>query len=132
MSLATDQTLNPGSPLNLGGVAADKVYNFIGYPTATSSLRRVASTALTAPDSLVISHRVIKEGAFTVDQHMVRLDEVFTDALLGAGKGSAWLVTKAPRGTTAWTTQLAKNQVGRVFAAWLASGNADKILNGEM
>lgn len=129
MSLATDQTLNPGS---YGGAAADKVYNLINAPTPTSTLRRVASTATTAPDRLTISHRLTKKGALQRDDHMIRIDEQFTDPILGSGDFSARLVIEVPRGTSVVTTQLVKNQVGRVIAAWMAAGQADKILNGEM
>lgn len=129
MSLATDQTLNPGS---YGGAAADKVYNLINAPTPTSTLRRVSSTATTAPDRLTISHRQSKKGSISRDDHLIRIDEQFNDPVMGSGDFSAWLSIQVPRGTSVVTAQLVKNQVGRVIAAWMASGNADKILNGEM
>lgn len=129
MSLAIDQTLNPGS---YGGVAADKVYNLINNPTPNSSLRRVASTAQTAPDRLTISHRNTKKGGVNYAGRMIRIDEQFSDPLLGAGDFSCRLVIDVPIGTSVVTTQLIKNQVGRVFAAWMVAGNADKILAGEM
>jgi hypothetical protein len=129
MSLAVDQTLNPGS---YGGTAGDKVYNYINQPTPQSTLRRVASTAGTAPDRLTVSHRQTKKGLVTTDEHLVRVDEQFNDPVLGSGDFSAWLVIKAPRGTSVVTTALIKSQVGRVIAAWMVAGNADKILNGEM
>lgn len=129
MSLATDQTLNPGS---YGGAAADKVYNFIAQINPGATLRRVSSTATTAPDRLTISHRVTKKGQLQRDDHMVRIDETLTDPVLGAVDFTARLVIEVPRGTSVVTTQLVKNQVGRVIAAWMAAGQADKILNGEM
>lgn len=129
MALATDQTLNPGS---YGGAAADKVYNLINSPTPGSTLRRVASTATTAPDRLTISHRQGKKGVIIRDEHLVRIDEQFNDPVMGTGDFSAWLSIQVPRGTSVVTVQMIKNQVGRVIAAWMAAGNADKILNGEM
>lgn len=124
MSLATDQTLNPGS---YGGAAADKVYTYVNAPTINSTLRRVASTATTAPDRLTVSHRLSKKGNIQRDDHLVRIDEQFNDPVLGSGDFSAWLSIQVPRGTSVVTTQLVKNQVGRVIAAWMASGHADKI-----
>lgn len=127
--LANDITLNPGS---YGGTAADKIYNLINQPTPSSTLRRVASTALTAPDRLTISHRQTKKNGITTDEHLIRIDEFFTDPVLGSGDFNAWLAIKVPRGTSVVTMALVKNQVGRVIAAWMAAGHADKILNGEM
>lgn len=129
MSLAIDQTLNPGS---YGGAAADKVYTYISQLNLGATLRRVASTAATAPDRLTISHRETKKGLLKRDDHMIRIDEQFNDPILGSGDFSCRLVIEVPRGTSVITTQLVKNQVGRVIAAWMAAGQADKILNGEM
>lgn len=129
MSLATDQTLNPGS---YGGTAGDKVYNLIGQLNSGSTLRRVASTATTEPDRLTISHRLAKKGTLNVDEHLIRIDETVISALSGAVDYSAWLVIKAPRGVTEVTVAKIKSQVGRVIHTWMTSGNADKILNGEM
>lgn len=127
--LANDITLNPGS---YGGTAGDKVYNLINQPTPSSTLRRVASTALTAPDRMTISHRQKKKGGITYDDHLIRLDEFFSDPVLGSGDFESHLVVSVPRGTSVVTLALVKSQVGRVIAAWMAAGHADKILNGEM
>lgn len=122
-------TLNPTS---FGGANTNKVYDLIAMgATNSSSTRRVAATATTKPETLAISHKEVKQGSYTADQHLVRLDTLITDPLLGPVQLSSWLVLKVPKGTTVVTLQEIKDQVGRLLALEQASGALDKILNGE-
>lgn len=128
--LANDITLNANTYI---GTAGDKVYNLVSFDSTSDSgtLRRVAATALTTPETLRISHRVIKKGNVTFDQHLVRLDETQQDPILGSLQGSSWFVSLVPRGSTVITPTTAKTLTGRLIHSLLASGHFDKILNGE-
>lgn len=126
--IANDLTLNPGS---YGGTAADLVFVLGGYPTSTSSLRRVTATALTEPNSLLISHQTVKRGDITYNRHLVRRDRVLIDTLKGNVKGSAWLTLEAPNGVTVWTPAVLKDLVGHLVSTYMGSGVMDKILAGE-
>jgi hypothetical protein len=126
---ATDITLNPTT---YGGTNANKVYSLIVGPTADGrALRRVASTATTTPDTLTVSHRESTQSGVLVDQHLVRIDEIQTDPVLGKVTLSAWMVIQVPRGTTIITTQLITDQIGRLIHFEQTSGNLAKILNSE-
>lgn len=126
--IASDLTLNPGS---YGGTNADLVFVLAGYPTPTSSIRRVTATAMTEPHSLIVSHQSVKRGSVIYDRHQIRLDRTLNSALNGPVKGSSWLVHEAPRGVSEWTPALMKDLIGRVTAAYMVSGVLDKILAGE-
>lgn len=126
--IANDLTLNPGP---YGGTAADLVFVLGGYPTSTSSLRRVTATALTEPNSLLISHQTVKRGDVTYNRHLVRRDRVLIDTLKGNVKGSAWLTLEAPNGVTVWTPAVLKDLVGHLVSTYMSSGVMDKILAGE-
>lgn len=91
----------------------------------------MAATAFTSPETLAINHRESVEGGVTYDQHLVRLDNVFTDPVKGQVKLSSWHVVKVPRGTSVVTNSVIKNCVGNTIHAILASGNLDKLLAGE-
>lgn len=125
--IANDLTLNPGS---YGGTAADLVFVLGGYPTPTSSVRRVSATALTEPNSLLISHQSVIRNSITYDRHLVRRDRVLIDTARNI-KGSAWLTIEAPRGVTAWTAGNVKDLVGHLVSCYMISGVMDKILAGE-
>jgi len=126
--LANDLTLNPGS---YGGVSANKIFNLAGYPTPTSSIRRVQATALTTPETVLISHQNVQRGGLTVDRHLVRHDVTLNDPLKGAVKASAWVTIEVPRGTTVFTNAVIKDMFGRLPSALLASGVMDAFLAGE-
>lgn len=128
--LANDLTLNPGS---YGGTAADKIYNLVSLDNSAGvgTLRRVASTATTAPETLKISHFTQKKGEVEYDQHMVRVDETQTDAVKGVVTASVWTVIRVPKGTTAITVSKVKDLLGRNIACLMAAGATDKVLNGE-
>jgi hypothetical protein len=126
--LANDLTLNPGS---FGGVSANKIFVLAGYPTPTSSIRRVQSTALTTPESILVSHQVVQRGGLTIDRHLLRHDVTLNDSLKGSVKASAWTTLEIPRGTTVFTNAVAKDMYGRTVSALLASGVFDAFLAGE-
>lgn len=122
-------TLNPTA---FGGQNVNKVYDLISMGSnQSSSIRRVAATATTTPETLTISHRESKVSGVSTDQHLVRVDKTFSDPVMGSVKFSAWLVIQVPRGTSVVTLQEIKDQVGRLIACEQASGALDKILNGE-
>lgn len=130
MPLSDNLTLNPGS---YGGASADKIYNLI-YPASptSGSLRRVAATALTAPETHTVNHRVItKSDGIKVNQHQIRVDETVISTLAGSQKIEAWMVIKAPEGVAEITASKVKDLVGRMFATWMVAGAADAILAGE-
>lgn len=126
--IANDLTLNPGS---YGGTAANLVFVLGGYPTSTSSIRRVTATALTEPNSLLISHQTAVRGGVTYDRHLLRRDRTLIDSLQGNVKGSAWLTIEAPRGVAVWTPSVIKDMVGHLVSAYMGSGVMDQILAGE-
>lgn len=127
--IVNDLTLNPGS---YGGAAADLVFVLAGFPTATSSIRRVTATAMTEPHTALISHQTVKRPAATYDRHLIRLDRTLNDPTVGAVKASAWLTIEAPRGVSVWTPALLKDLIGRVPSLYMGSGVADKILASEV
>lgn len=126
--IANDLTLNPGS---YGGTAANLVFVLAGYPTPTSSLRRVQATALSEPNSLLISHQEVKRGELTVQRHLVRRDRTLIDPLLGAVKGSVWMTWEVPTGTTVFTSAVIKDMIGHLPSVYMTAGATDAILAGE-
>lgn len=119
------------NPTTYGGANAAKVYAMVGWGGDSSTIRRVADTATSAPETLTISHRPSTEGKVQLDQHMIRLDEVITDPILGQVKFSAWMVIRIPKGTSVITTAKVKDLVGRLIALEQGAGNIEKILNSE-
>lgn len=127
--LANDLTLNPGS---YGGTSANLVFVLTGYPTASSSLRRVQATALSEPNSLLISHQMaVKRGALTINRHLIRRDRTLIDPILGAVKASAWMTIEVPNGTSVFTGSVIKDLIGHVPATYMVAGATDAILAGE-
>lgn len=127
--IANDLTLNPGT---WGGTAGDLVFKNIGYPTPTSSLRRVQATALSEPHSVLISHqRVLRSGTY-YNRHLMRIDRTLIDPLKGAIKGSWWVTGEVPEGTTVHTTAVHKDMLGRLPSLFLTAGVTDAILAGEV
>jgi len=129
---STDIALNPTS---FGGTNASKTYSLVLPLGSDTSIRRVASTSSTTPEVLKIAHQqssVKNEvGLLSYSQHLIRLDESFTDVIKGTGQLSAWLVIRNPIGTTAITSQKILDLVGRLLAFEQTAGNLDKILNNE-
>jgi len=123
-------SLNPNA---YGGANVAKVYDLVGWGGDSSSIRRVAATATTTPETLVVSHQssTPKGSDLTTDQHMVRVDKEFIDPVKGPVKLSAWLVIRVPKGTSVVTDQEIKDNVGRLLAFEQASGALAKILNSE-
>lgn len=128
--LANDITLNATGYI---GTAGDKIYNLVSLDNTAGvgTLRRVAATATTTPETMRVSHRVTKKGAVESDQHMIRLDEVSIDPLKGSVVTSVWFSITVPKGTSVVTAQTVKTQFGRLVHAALQSGVFDKVLNGE-
>lgn len=126
--IANDLTLNPGS---YGGTAANLVFVLAGYPTPTSSIRRVQATALTEPNALLISHQTVKRGEVTYNRHLIRRDRTLIDPILGAVKASVWQTWETPIGSSVVTAAVIKDMVGHLSATHMISGATDAILAGE-
>lgn len=129
--LDNDIPLNPNS---YGGANVSKTFSLVSLPgDGGRSVRRVAATSTTTPETLTVSHRQQSKngGALLVDQHMVRVDKKFVDPVKGPVEINAWLVIQAPQGTSVATVAEIKDQVGRVLAMYMTATHADKILNGE-
>lgn len=128
----TDIALNP---LAFGGTNAAKTYSLVLPLSSEASLRRVASTSATTPETLKISHQSSSSknevGTIQYGQHLIRLDESFTDVVKGTGALSVWMVVRNPLGTTAITSQKIIDIIGRLLAFEQTSGYLDKILNNE-
>lgn len=127
--IANDLTLNAGS---YGGTAADLVFVLNGYPTPTSSMRRVTATAMTEPNSLLISHQSVVRQGVTIDRHLLRRNRTLNTALKGAVSGSAWLTVEAPRGVSEFTPAVIKDLIGMLVSCYMTSGVLDKILASEV
>lgn len=126
--ITNDLILNPGS---WGGTSANLTYVLAGYPTSTSSIRRVQATALSEPNSLTVSHRSIVRGGLTINQHLLRHDRLLIDPLKGAVKGAVWISCEVPLGTTVFTQAVVKDMIGRLPSAFLQAGFTDAWLAGE-
>lgn len=127
--IANDLTLNPGS---YGGTSANLVFVLGGYPTPQSSIRRVQATALTEPNSLLVSHQQVLRDGLTYNRRMVRRDRSLIDPLLGTKKGSVWLATDLPQGTSVFTAAVVKDMIGHLASFWMTAGVTDAFLAGEM
>lgn len=126
--IANDLTLNPGS---YGGTAASLVFVLGGYPTPTSSIRRVQATALSEPNSILISHQKVIRSGITYDRHLIRHDRSLIDPLKGTVKASTWQTWEVPQGTSVFTSAIIKDMIGRLTAVHMTAGVTDAILAGE-
>lgn len=129
---STDISLNPTA---FGGTNAAKVYSLVLPLGTDTSLRRVSATSATTPETVKISHQSSSSknevGVIQYQQHLVRLDQSFVDTIKGTGQLSAWMVLRNPIGTTAITSQMIIDIIGRLFAFEQTAGALDKILNNE-
>lgn len=128
MALTADIALNPTT---FGGANVSKTYSLLGYSGTSEALRRVAATVNTTPETLAIKHREVKVNGAKTAQHLVRLDKVLTDVLLGPVQLSARLVVEVPMGTTIVTNQEILDIVGRLIALEQGVGVFDKLMNWE-
>lgn len=129
---STDISLNPTS---FGGTNASKVYSLVLPLSTDASLRRVSATSATTPETLKIAHQSSSSknevGVLAYGQHLIRLDQAFTDPVKGTGTLSAWLVLRNPIGTTVITSQSIIDILGRLIAFEQTAGTLDKVLNNE-
>lgn len=129
---STDISLNPTS---FGGTNAAKVYSLVLPLSTDASLRRVSATSATTPETLKIAHQSSSSknevGVLAYGQHLIRLDQAFTDPVKGTGTLSAWLVLRNPIGTTVITSQSIIDILGRLIAFEQTAGTLDKVLNNE-
>lgn len=127
--IANDLTLNPGT---YGGTAANLVFVLGGYPTPTSSIRRVQATAQTEPNSLLISHQYVERNGIQYARRMMRRDRSLIDTVKGTVKGSIWIGSDIPLGVGVYTNSVVKDMLGHLASAWMTSGVTDAFLAGEM
>lgn len=128
MAFNTDITLNPSTH---GGTGGDLTYSEVAYiNSGEGKLRRVSATASTAPDELTISHRE-QPGKVKADQHLVRIDTVFSDPVLGPVTLSSWVVMRVPKGTSVVSVAGIKDQLGRLIHFLRTTGYVEKLLNSE-
>lgn len=129
---STDIALNPTS---YGGANASKTYSLVLPLGSETSIRRVAATSATTPETLKIAHQQSSTknevGQIVYNQHLVRMDQAFTDTIKGTGALSTWFVIRNPIGVTAVATQDILDLFGRLIAFEQAAGNLAKILNNE-
>lgn len=125
MAFASDITLNPTT---YGGANTDKTFSLVGYEGTSAALRRAATDGLSTPNTLRIAHRVTGK---TTDEHLTRLDAEKANVAGVNERLSMWTVIRVPRGTT-FTAQERLDMKGRLIAFLQASGNFDKLLNGEL
>lgn len=128
MALTADQALNP---LTYGGANTSKTYSLLGYSGLSEATRRVAATATTTPETLVVKHRAIKVLDCETDQHLMRLDTQAVDPVKGRVQLSARMIIEVPKGTTVITDQMILDIVGRLIAFEQTSGHLTKLLNSE-
>lgn len=128
MALTADIALNPTT---YGGANASKTYSLLGYSGISEATRRVAATATTTPETLVIKHRAIKVLDCETDQHLMRLDTNAIDPAKGRVQLSARMIIEVPKGTTVITNQMILDIVGRLVAFEQTAGYLDKLLNSE-
>lgn len=128
MALTADIALNPTT---FGGANVLKTYSLLGYSGTSEALRRVAATVNTTPETLAVKHREVKVNGVKTAQHLIRLDKVLTDVLLGPVQLSARLIVEVPMGTTIVTNQEILDIVGRLIALEQSAGVFDKLMNWE-
>lgn len=127
--IANDLTLNPGS---YGGTAANLVFSLGGFPSPTSSVRRVIATAMTEPNLLTISHRDAQKGSLKYAQRMIRRDRALIDPLMGTVSGSVWFGSNLPLGTSVFTSAVVKDMFGHLMSCYMTAGLSDQFLAGDI
>lgn len=124
-------SLNPNGSITLDGTNSAKVFDLVDFPSQGQSVRRVAATALTTPETLTISHRDFVEKGQPMHQHLVRMDIAALSALGVKQPCAAWLVVKHPGDNVTVTPAMIKDMVYRLFRLMTTTGYLDKIINGE-
>lgn len=148
--LATDLTLNASTAI-AAGTAADRVLSLVSQGADSRTVRAVAATALTQPQTLTISHSTrqvkglktqsndsVAAGPVVFDRHLVRLDNnvtqsAYNDPLFQINR-SVQLVIETPRlGASSPTATQIVDDLLAIVAMLRASTNANlvRILNRE-
>lgn len=127
--IANDLTLNP-SPY--GGTSANLVFSLGGFPSPTSSVRRVIATAMTEPNLLTISHRETTKGSLKYAQRLIRRDRTLIDPILGSVQGSVWFGSNIPLGTSVFTAAVIKDMIGHIPSFYMTAGVLDQFLAGDI
>jgi hypothetical protein len=126
------------SGLTLPGALGSKVYNQIAGTVNNQVVRRIAATANTTPQTLIIGHQLTGKGFDARIRSTVRMNYLdLTKDLDLTGKvipsSSVYLVIDRPvQSDGAITDAIITNQVGGVCDVFLTSGALAQILNQEM
>jgi hypothetical protein len=126
------------SGLTLPGTLGSKVYNQIAGTIANQVLRRIAATANTTPQTLLIGHQLSGKGFDARIRSTVRANyqDLTKDLDLTAKvipSASAYLVIDRPvQSDGAITDAIVTNLIAAVADVILTSGALAQILNQEM
>jgi hypothetical protein len=123
--------------LTLPGALGSKVYNQIASAVQTEVWRRIAATANTTPQTILIGHKVTGVGFFQRIRSTVRTNysDLTQDTTLTNGvipSASVYTVIDRPTQSAGKITDaIVTNLVGAVCDVLLTSGNLAQILNQE-
>lgn len=126
------------SSLTLPGTLGSKVYNQVASAIANQVLRRIAATANTTPQTLLIGHAVTGKGFAARIRSTVRSNySDLTKDLADVGgiipSSSAYMVIDRPvQSDGAITDAIVTNLIAAVCDVILTSGALAQILNQEM
>lgn len=124
--------------LTLPGALGSKVYNQIAGQQPNQVLRRIAATANTTPQTLLIGHQLTGKGFAARIRSTVRVNysDLTKDLSLVGGiipSSSVYLVIDRPvQSDGAITDTIVTNQVGACCDVFLTSGALAQLLNQEM
>jgi hypothetical protein len=124
--------------LTLPGALGSKVYNQVASIIANQVLRRIAATANTTPQTLLIGHQSTGKGFAARIRSTVRANySDLTKDLADVGgivpSCSAYLVIDRPvQSDGAITDAIVTNCIGAVLDVILTSGQLTQVLNQEM
>jgi hypothetical protein len=126
------------SSITLPGVLGSKVYNQVASTIANQIVRRIAATANTTPQTILIGHQVTGKGFAARIRSTVRANySDLTKDLSEVGgiipSASAYTVIDRPvQSDGAITDAIITNLVGAMCDVFLTSGALAQILNQEM
>lgn len=137
--LSSDLTVtgNAGSITLPGDTGATTFSQITPGTNGTTFQRRVAATAGTTPETLVIGHTLSGSGFAQRLRTLVRMDYKALNTDIADTGGvtpsfSAYFVLDRPvQSGSAITDTILKRQIGRLLHVLLASGQLDKLLNQE-
>lgn len=126
------------SSLTLPGALGSKVYNQVAGPSMNQIVRRIAATANTTPQTLIIGHQLSGKGfaarlRSTVRSNFQDLTKDLADVGQVIPSSSVYIVFDRPiQSDGAITDAIITNQFGAVADVLLTSGALAQFLNQEM